>query len=750
MSFYLLRNGIVGGKRVCNANNTVCAWLNGVAPGSDFLKLERDQEEEIRVPISSSEIVRITNTRSTHLLKEHVPTLARGEADFISFATLNQFFEQAVRRSASVCQLLKKCSDDDTNNFVEAFKDKLYSRDQLRSLLYDAKIEDDFWNSLPKTFEELENTDTERLKARITEAQKAKPEKGPEGFCIPAGTGFLVGRGYLLTNNHVLPDPESAKDFIARFRYDRNDPVDSTYLEFPPVDYQLDPSLFASSSPNQLDYTLIKLKPLDATSPKRGLNFIHAGDNFGWLPLFEDDALIAPPLSKEAIRNNAQLTDKLDQELKAVADLFGLAGEPVDIIQHPRGRAKEIVFYSNRVQQISKKYIQYEADTDLGSSGSPVLNGQWQTVALHRAVLFEEKDDNINVLGSLGIRTCAIAKHMKDEYAKVPEIRKFIEEFVIPKDNYDKPRGTVFILAQVSKKDLDIHISEKIVSQMTNSITSIAEGIKEAEVSSDFEHKKVLSDFGYKVEVIPIPPGGPKSDGEIIYDWLKNPPNFRVGDIAIYITMDAYTIGDPNSDEPSTIKKVVENDCLRGVGVFYAGNRTERQAQAQLFLQNLLNQELKQQPSSKQPKLEQPESVCKNTEQPRSVYKKTISLALPNRGVKTDLTFIQEPEDEPTPEQRRQLPFTRSSGIPSLILRLGFITNSKDREAIIKNKEDITQGIACSLLVWGNSINPVPMEAYLLKEAGSPTPDQSAEKATDCCSTTNLLPSADILSRFSL
>ncbi len=694
MSLYLVKSSTLG--KVCDSTGRFCEWVNGISP-SEVIEVSPEREKTLNAEV---DVIEIIQKRSPLFRHTPAPTLARGEADFISFATLSQFFEQAVRRSAAVCQLLKKCSDKDVDSCIDLVREKRYTLQQLRDLLHDAKLHDTFWNDFPSV---LGEGDMARLKDEIS-------KKRTEGFCIPMGTGFLVGRNYLLTNNHVLSNPESAKDFIARFRYDRNDNLDRDSRSFPPVDYKLDPSLFAFSPADELDYTLVKLEQLEETDTKRGLNFLEAGNNFGWLPLFEDDALVAPPASKELIEADARLSE----EMKAAA-LFGLPGEPVNIIQHPRGRSKEIVFYSNRVQQISENYIQYEADTDFGSSGSPVLNRQWQAVALHHAVMVEESESGINVRGSLGIRTCAIVQHIKAKHSKNPEISSFIEDFIISKDNYTKPRGTIYILAQIFRADPSLEIDgeneKETVATFADRLKLIAEGIKKAKVSSDFG---TLLDLGYEVELIPASIDGSKSDGEIVFDWLLEPPEFKVGDIALYITMDAYIAKDnadansPNAGEPPA-KKIVKDNPLRGIGVFYAGHRAERQAQAQLFLQRLLSQEVDQQ----------------NLEPSDSVHKQTISLQMPNRGVRSDLTFIEEPEEPLEDEEKKQLPFTRSLGIPSLILRLGFLTSQSDRDAIKEHQDAIIQGIAEALLVWGNSINPVPMEVY--RPTATRSVDQSAE-----------------------
>ena len=46
-------------------------------------------------------------------------------------------------------------------------------------------------------------------------------------------------------------------------------------------------------------------------------------------------------------------------------------GDQIIIFQHPRGRPKE--FSGDKIQRVEKPFVFYQADTDDGSSGSPVV-----------------------------------------------------------------------------------------------------------------------------------------------------------------------------------------------------------------------------------------------------------------------------------------------------------------------------------------------------------------------------------------
>jgi V8-like Glu-specific endopeptidase len=70
-----------------------------------------------------------------------------------------------------------------------------------------------------------------------------------------------------------------------------------------------------------------------------------------------------------------------------VISLSGAAPVDVDdrvyIIQHPNGGAKQIAMIHNVVRHVDVNVVQYWADTQGGSSGSPVFNERWELVALH-------------------------------------------------------------------------------------------------------------------------------------------------------------------------------------------------------------------------------------------------------------------------------------------------------------------------------------------------------------------------------
>jgi Trypsin-like peptidase domain len=119
----------------------------------------------------------------------------------------------------------------------------------------------------------------------------------------------------------------------------------------------------------------------------------------------------------------------LDRERMHIA-----AGETVTIIQHPRGRPKEISLRDNRVVRADAIVVQYACDTEPGSSGSPVFNDQWKPVAIHHATVLTDSPDGRRVGGGSrarylneGIRLSAIARWLETAEANTLVDRERIE-----------------------------------------------------------------------------------------------------------------------------------------------------------------------------------------------------------------------------------------------------------------------------------------------------------------------------------
>jgi endonuclease G len=233
------------------------------------------------------------------------------------------------------------------------------------------------------------------------------------------GTGFLVGPGLVLTNEHVLPDEGFAAACTLEMDYEHNllGPAKQ------PQTFVLEPKRFYVVDA-KLDFALVAV----ADQSDRGTGLA----TYRWLPL-----------------NAAQ------------GKIAIINGDYLNIVQHPLGREKEIVLRENRVLDLRTggeaaadeigAFIHYEADTEKGSSGSPVLNDQWDVVALHHTGVpkrdaqgnWLDKDnhiwreneqpvDRIQWVANEGIRVSSLVAAVTSAEVK-PEQRGLLDAFLAAK-----------------------------------------------------------------------------------------------------------------------------------------------------------------------------------------------------------------------------------------------------------------------------------------------------------------------------
>lgn len=227
--------------------------------------------------------------------------------------------------------------------------------------------------------------------ARIT----IKTRYGNSGY----GTGFLVAPGILITNNHVFPDAETAKNSMVQFYYELDENNEANKIQT----YGFAPEkLFLTST-----YEAQK------DNPNSGLDF----------------TIVA-------------ITEK-SKEGKYIGDIphtvldetFGkiIEGENCVIIQHPKGDYKKTVMKDIRMLTLKDDFLIYESDTLPGSSGAVVIGlGTGEVVALHHSSIpnknpqgqwlrkdggvykDEDADETIDWLGNEGIRVSSLIRCIRN------------------------------------------------------------------------------------------------------------------------------------------------------------------------------------------------------------------------------------------------------------------------------------------------------------------------------------------------
>ena len=159
------------------------------------------------------------------------------------------------------------------------------------------------------------------------------------GAVLGHGTGFRISPRLVMTNNHVLGSADIAARSSIQFDY----AYDVTGGAMPEIEVRLDPAAFFETN-KALDFTIVALDESGASKTADRI----------WCRLIRESG-------------------------KA------LAGEWLNIVQHPRGERQMIAFRNNQAREPIGDFQHYDTDTERGSSGSPVLNDGWELAALHHS-----------------------------------------------------------------------------------------------------------------------------------------------------------------------------------------------------------------------------------------------------------------------------------------------------------------------------------------------------------------------------
>ncbi|WP_414622785.1 trypsin-like peptidase domain-containing protein [Calothrix sp. CCY 0018] len=182
------------------------------------------------------------------------------------------------------------------------------------------------------------------------------------------GTGFMVAPDLLMTNNHVIKTQEIAEksDFSFNYQLDINGKECPTQTIGALAD-----GVFYTNE--ELDFTVVTLKDTP---------------NFG---------------------NSLILKSKLVRPDDRVA-----------IIQHPGGHLKKISIQNNFIAYADNKVLQYTTSTEPGSSGSPVLDDDFQVVGIHHSGgMLPEPSTQRRYLRNAGTSAIALLNDLKNN---APEI----------------------------------------------------------------------------------------------------------------------------------------------------------------------------------------------------------------------------------------------------------------------------------------------------------------------------------------
>ncbi|HEY4388736.1 MAG TPA: trypsin-like peptidase domain-containing protein [Ktedonobacteraceae bacterium] len=189
------------------------------------------------------------------------------------------------------------------------------------------------------------------------------------------GTGFLIAPDLILTNYHVMIPPGFTGDVNARaqqcevkFGIIEGEKA-GPHFTLHPTDWRQ-----AESKLEELDFMVLKLNR-EVT----------------------DDQMKPLALQANAVQKDAF----------------------VNIIQHPTGQAMAVSLRFNQVVDIDEQRIYYLADTEEGSSGSPVFDDRWRLVALHHAGGKNDATGKLLIAANIGIPIHLIIHAIR---AQIPDL----------------------------------------------------------------------------------------------------------------------------------------------------------------------------------------------------------------------------------------------------------------------------------------------------------------------------------------
>ena len=212
------------------------------------------------------------------------------------------------------------------------------------------------------------------------------------------GSGFLVGPGLFLTNHHVFDSPHKAARSTVVFDHETH--LNGSMSR--PVAFEISDEIYVASK--ELDYAFVSVRETN-----------HSG------------ARLADYGQLDMIRESGK----------------ALKYEQISIIQHPQGNPKSIAFRNSIVIGRKDEGLYYTTDTQGGSSGSPVLNQEWQVVGLHHRYV-PHPTRNGEVLANRGIRVSSIFDSLEELRGKDEPMAIEVLNRLQPDRQSDNPQEAEF------------------------------------------------------------------------------------------------------------------------------------------------------------------------------------------------------------------------------------------------------------------------------------------------------------------
>ena len=201
------------------------------------------------------------------------------------------------------------------------------------------------------------------------------------------GTGFLIAPGILITNHHVFRASSEAARSLVQFDYE----LATLQGSMKATEFALQPERFFVND-ESLDMACVAVSP-------QSLDGAVSLTEYGYMPLIDEIGKIR-------------------------------AESPVNIIQHPKAKLKQVVFRNSTLKPLPESVpgqmattavhrdnvLLYTGDTEPGSSGSPVFNDRWEVVGLHHSAVPIRNDQGRYKVYKPGYKTKRTGAVSEDDF----------------------------------------------------------------------------------------------------------------------------------------------------------------------------------------------------------------------------------------------------------------------------------------------------------------------------------------------
>ncbi|MHA2308892.1 MAG: trypsin-like serine peptidase [Candidatus Heimdallarchaeaceae archaeon] len=353
---------------------------------------------------------------------------------------------QEYTKGAYVQKSYKDFDYPDEKEEVKIGTDSRVPRDEKMVLERIIPLEN---NLLPVHFLE-EGSHVQRAVARVTLRESFAGLPAGSGW----GTGFLVSPSLFLTNNHVIRDTDFAKKVEMQFNYQLDFNGNPQTVDI----YTTNPDdVFYTNA--ALDFTILRLNP--RCRFWYGRDPIRPLDRFPREAMYQsvieytphpDDPDPRPPGPEPPTIDPRRIRDP--DFIRDTGRIFPprricyppghswgfiqlrdnmtyTTPQHVNVIQHPRGRHKEVALQENHLTHIYLTRVRYTTDTEPGSSGSPVFDNGWDLISIHHAAGEPHATLPNTWINNEGMRIDKIVADLRNHFSGTPEGDRILQELGI-------------------------------------------------------------------------------------------------------------------------------------------------------------------------------------------------------------------------------------------------------------------------------------------------------------------------------